>query len=110
MIGRKYQGIAKHHQTGGDYLTVRNAQLCVAEYRGLFTKPADPKKKAFALGSSQVLTDDELPEFEQENILKLLEMANWKAYGDDGTAAILQIKPTTLVSRMQKMGLVMSDK
>jgi len=48
---------------------------------------------------------DEMRDFERENIRKALEKVNWKVYGDDGATALLHIKPTTLVSRMQKMGL-----
>ena len=51
------------------------------------------------------MTEDEMRDFERENIRKALEKVNWKVYGDDGATALLHIKPTTLVSRMQKMGL-----
>ena len=51
------------------------------------------------------MTEDEMRDVERENIRKALEKTDWKVYGDDGAAAMLRIKPTTLVSRMQKMGL-----
>ncbi len=53
------------------------------------------------------MTEDEMHEVERENLRRALEKISWKAYGDDGAAAaaLLHIKPTTLVSRMQKMGL-----
>lgn len=56
-------------------------------------------------GPSEILTDEEMREVERENIRKALEKVNWKVYGDEGAAALLQIKPTTLVYRMQKLGL-----
>jgi transcriptional regulator with GAF, ATPase, and Fis domain len=37
--------------------------------------------------------------------VKALETAHGKIYGTDGAAAILGMKPTTLVSRMKKMNL-----
>ncbi len=51
------------------------------------------------------MTENEMREMERENLRRALEKVNWKVYGDDGAAVMLQIKPTTLVSRMQKMGL-----
>ena len=65
----------------------------------------DKKKKTVSPGQTEIMTEDEMREVERENIRKALEMVNWKVYGDDGAAALLQIKPTALVSRMQKMGL-----
>ena len=63
------------------------------------------RKKSVNPGQTEIMTEDEMREVERENIRKALEKANWKVYGDDGAAAMLHIKPTTLVSRMQKMGL-----
>jgi transcriptional regulator with GAF, ATPase, and Fis domain len=47
----------------------------------------------------------EMKRRDRENILKALETAHGKIYGTDGAAAILGMKPTTLVSRMKKMNL-----
>jgi len=30
---------------------------------------------------------------------------NWKIYGTDGAAALLRIKPTTLVSKMKRLNI-----
>ena len=51
------------------------------------------------------MKEDEMRDFERENLKRALGKVNWKVYGDDGAAALLHLKPTTLVSRMQKMGL-----
>jgi len=51
------------------------------------------------------MTEDEMRDLERENLCRGLEKFNWKVYGDDGAGALLRVKPTTLVSRMQKMGL-----
>ncbi len=63
------------------------------------------RKKSVNPGQTEIMTEDEMRDFERENIRTALEKANWKVYGDDGAATLLHIKPTTLVSRMQKMGL-----
>lgn len=55
--------------------------------------------------SGHVLTFDDVKQFERENILKALQRANWKIFGDNGAAALLGIPPTTLTTRMQRMGL-----
>jgi transcriptional regulator with GAF, ATPase, and Fis domain len=34
-----------------------------------------------------------------------LRRTNWKVYGSDGAAALLRIKPTTLVSKMKRLKL-----
>ena len=42
---------------------------------------------------------------ERENILAALGQTQWKVYGEHGAAALLGIKPSTLASRIKKMGL-----
>ena len=42
---------------------------------------------------------------ERENPLAILEKAGWKIKGADGAAELLGVKPTTLLSRVKKMGL-----
>lgn len=42
---------------------------------------------------------------EREKILATLKKTNWKIYGPRGAAEILQIKPTTLASRMKKLAI-----
>lgn len=53
----------------------------------------------------RILTKDELLEFEKKNILKALKAANWKVSGRDGAAALLQMVPSTLSSRMTALAI-----
>lgn len=46
-----------------------------------------------------------LEENEKKHILRTLEQTKWKIRGKNGAAELLQIKPTTLESRMQKLGI-----
>ena len=51
------------------------------------------------------LTEAELQRRERDNLVQVLEAANWKISGPDGAAELLGVKPTTLPSRMDKWGL-----
>ena len=53
----------------------------------------------------EILTEPELRRREKENLLAALHKTGWKVYGPDGAAELLGLKPTTLLSRMGKMGL-----
>ena len=53
----------------------------------------------------EFLTEGELHHRERENLLVILEKAHWKVKGPEGAAELLGVKPTTLFSRMKKMGI-----
>ena len=65
-------------------------------------QPTPPAGSATATG---FLTEAEIQRFERDNLLRALEAANWKIGGPDGAAELLGVKPTTLLSRMDKWGL-----
>ncbi|MHC5056814.1 MAG: helix-turn-helix domain-containing protein [Planctomycetota bacterium] len=44
-------------------------------------------------------------EVEREHILRVLEETRWRIRGERGAAAMLGLKPTTLHSRMKKLGI-----
>jgi len=56
-------------------------------------------------GTPKLLTEAELRSLERNNLLANLEAAKWKIRGPDGAAELLGVKPTTLYSRMQKLGI-----
>jgi formate hydrogenlyase transcriptional activator len=51
-------------------------------------------------------TAGSLDEAERAIILQAVEQCNWRIRGTNGAAALLDIKPTTLESRIKKLGLV----
>lgn len=51
------------------------------------------------------VTQAEWEKRERENLLAALEAANWKIYGAGGAAQLLGMKPTTLASRLQSLGI-----
>jgi transcriptional regulator with GAF, ATPase, and Fis domain len=44
-------------------------------------------------------------ENEQKHIRQVLDMTGWRIRGKNGAAEILGLKPTTLESRMAKLGI-----
>ena len=60
---------------------------------------------AGASAESKYLTEAELERLECDNLLRVLELANWRIKGPEGAAELLGVKPTTLLSRMEKWGL-----
>jgi formate hydrogenlyase transcriptional activator len=56
--------------------------------------------------SAVKLTAGSLDEAERAIILQAVEQCNWRIRGSNGAAALLDIKPTTLESRIKKLGLV----
>ena len=53
----------------------------------------------------ELLTEAELQRRERDNLLLILQKTNWKIKGPEGAAELLGVKPTTLLSRMNKWGL-----
>jgi PAS domain S-box-containing protein len=52
--------------------------------------------------SSKVLT---LAEVERNHIIEVLDLTGWRVSGKKGAAELLDLKPTTLESRMKKLGV-----
>ena len=55
--------------------------------------------------TGQQMAPETLRELEHDHILKVLEMTRWKINGPGGAAAILDIHPNTLRSRMKMLGI-----
>ena len=47
-----------------------------------------------------------LMENEKKHILFVLEKTGWKVRGKNGAAELLEIHPSTLASRMKKLGII----
>lgn len=57
------------------------------------------------LTSQKLLSETEIRQMEIENMKDALRRANWKIYGPRGAAELLSISPTTLISRLKKLGI-----
>ena len=55
--------------------------------------------------SAGVLTDADILELEKNNIIKALNLTNWKISGQDGAAYLLGLPRTTLASKIKKFGV-----
>jgi DNA-binding NtrC family response regulator len=53
----------------------------------------------------EYLTESEMRHRERQNLFAVLQKAGWKIKGAGGAADLLGVKPTTLISRIEKMGL-----
>ena len=51
-----------------------------------------------------------MEDVERGHILHILELTQWRIPGKDGAAALLRLKPTTLESRMGKLGISRPDR
>lgn len=66
--------------------------------------PARPQHTAAAAAADDPQVAS-LQAVERAHIARVLELTGGKIYGADGAAALLQLKPTTLQSRLRKLGL-----
>jgi DNA-binding NtrC family response regulator len=53
----------------------------------------------------EYLTESEMRRRERQNLFAVLQKAGWKISGINGAAELLGVKPTTLISRIERMGL-----
>ena len=53
----------------------------------------------------RILTDKQMRELQKRNMIAALKATNWKVSGNDGAAALLGVRPTTLYDRMKTIGI-----
>jgi transcriptional regulator with GAF, ATPase, and Fis domain len=53
----------------------------------------------------EILTEPEIRRRERQNLFAALQKTGWKIKGVDGAAQLLGVKPNTLFTRIEKMGL-----
>jgi DNA-binding NtrC family response regulator len=53
----------------------------------------------------EYLTESEMRRRERDNLFAVLRKAAWKIKGVDGAAELLGVKPTTLIARIERLGL-----
>lgn len=58
---------------------------------------------------SAILTEDDRRKHEYDNIIRALETTRGRIFGPDGAAALLNVKPTTLASRIKKLRIDRRD-
>lgn len=84
--------------SGGEKLTLEDLPLGNGAH---LPPPVTPSKKPL----EETLTDSDCEAIRYQAIVNALQRARGKLYGTDGAAHLLGIKPTTLASRMKKLGI-----
>ena len=72
---------------------------------GSTNSPLEPSAITVNGAADRVLTEIQLGELEKQNLMSALQQTRWKVHGEGGAAELLGVKPTTLISRMKKLGL-----
>jgi PAS domain S-box-containing protein len=73
--------------------------------RSAASENSTPPQPVIALDSGEEFSFDELVVREREIVLRALQRTEWKIYGADGAAALLRVKPTTLVSKIKRLNI-----
>ena len=70
--------------------------------------PPSAPIRPVASSDDRIMTEVEFEQLQRENTRRALEQAGGKIYGPGGAAELLGIRPTTLASRIKKLGLTKS--
>ncbi len=93
---------------------IERAVIIAPRNRLVFDLPKSSKNRKestpipFTQSPEKILTFDEIKELEHQNILNALKKTNWKIFGKNGAANVLEIPPTTLTTRIKRMGILRS--
>ena len=55
--------------------------------------------------TERILTSDEMKDYIRGNFVRAMIKCNGKIFGENGAAALLDMKPTTLLARLRKLGI-----
>ena len=65
--------------------------------------PSVPEKPPIT--ASRILTTKDIVDMERENLLSALQQTGWRVSGKKGAARLLDMNPSTFVSRMKKLSI-----
>jgi len=101
-IHRSTMEAFKSHNWPGNVRELRNV---IERFLITNTKPMF-RAELPAVDTNGTLTHGQtFEEVERNHILHIMEMVGWRVRGEGGAAQVLGLKPTTLESRMQKLGI-----
>ncbi len=83
----------------------RNGRLVFELPGSLQVKPVENPNPGITGIESQVKTREELNREERNNIITALQQTAGKVFGKDGAAQLLQMQPTTLASKIKRLGI-----
>ena len=90
-------------------ITSRSGKLTFHLNEGTKGRRGKDERRRTSDAEQRVLTEEEMKLRDRENILNALNQSGWKITGADGAAEILGMKPTTLHSKIKKLGLKKPD-
>ncbi|WP_159470398.1 sigma-54 dependent transcriptional regulator [Dyadobacter sp. 3J3] len=100
------KSILEYHWPGNvrelENLVARSVLLALGPVINSFALPAVKAKQVDSPGQVKIKT---VNENERDYIISVLEKCNWKVYGDDGAAKLLDINISTLNSKIKKLGI-----
>lgn len=67
--------------------------------------PSSSDKKQESASGDEILTDAMIRQLEKENIIRALNLSQWKISGKDGAASLLNLPRTTLASKIKKYAI-----
>ncbi|MEP3210514.1 MAG: sigma 54-interacting transcriptional regulator [Maribacter sp.] len=82
------------------------AQNGTIDWDGLIPKSSEQAATSTQSKYEKIYSSEEIIELERANILRALKKTSWKISGKNGAAAILQLKPTTLSSKIKALNIV----
>lgn len=94
-------------------ITARHGQVSfqyLLEQEGQIAQPTSPPKPALKTVTDtnhdfEILTQSQLKQLEEINLRRAVEICAGKIFGEDGAAKLLGMNPTTLISRLKKLGI-----
>jgi transcriptional regulator of acetoin/glycerol metabolism len=103
-MARQHPGVEERDRAGGDYNP--RADAAAHGRLGVGVRGGAPALgTAFGSQSAQYPATQTLEQSEHNLILRTLKLVNWKIEGPGGAAELLDIHPSTLRTRMKKMGI-----
>lgn len=91
---------------GGEYRGDRQYLLVLRECHAPEYAVAEaPAGRDAVRGTARIYTDQEVQQFERDNIVRALEATGWRVSGDDGAAHLLGVNASTLSSRIKALGI-----
>ncbi len=83
----------------------RNGKLRLDVPASDFTRRQPPMTETAAVVNSPLLTEQQRRARDQGMIIRALEQSDGKVFGPGGAAELLGVKPTTLASRIKRLGI-----
>ncbi|MGA1842711.1 MAG: sigma 54-interacting transcriptional regulator, partial [bacterium] len=100
-ISKQSMDLLQKYSWPGNIRELRN----VIEHAMLMSEGSHLKVDLPAPKSAEATSFPSLEEMEREHIKAALKATGWRIRGSNGAAELLQIKPSTLYSRMEKLGI-----